>query len=105
MALEEFTRRRSRRPLDAQARSDFEEQLAIYGPRARFRVRWDWSEDGNVLHVRTTMVRWEIHFGDREEGDLVIFADVPGYIANFFSEKRQLQFREEVERKLTELGF
>lgn len=105
MPMEMFIRRKSLRPLDEEAKAALEGQLAIYGPRARFRVRWDWNENRSVLYVRTTMVRWEIHFGSPEADELTIYADVPRYIANFFSEKRQVRFKEEVEEKLVELGF
>lgn len=105
MALEPFISRKSLREIDEAAKTSVEDQLAYYGPRARFRVRWEWNEDRSILHVRTTMVRWEIHFGAPEPDHLTIYADVPRYISNFFSEKRQIQFKEEVLSKLADLGF
>lgn len=106
MALELFVTRISRRPLDKEARAAIEEKLAYHAPKARFRVTWDWEEERSVLNVRTTMVRWEIHFGEGEEADrLTIYADVPKFISNFFSQAKQIQFKEEVEKALDNLGF
>ena len=106
MALELFVTRTSRQPLDAAAKKKVEDRIASLAPRARFRVRWDWSEDGGVLNVRTTMIRWEMHFGEAEETDrLSIYADVPKFITNFFSQAKQIQFKEDVEKELDALGF
>jgi len=105
MALELFITRKSRRNLDEAAKRDFEEKLAHHASRARFRVIWDWSQDGRILYVRTTMIRWEVHFGGEEPDHLTLYADVPVYISNFFSQEKQVRFKEEVEKKLNELGF
>lgn len=106
MALELFVTRTSRRPLDEDARAAIEDKLAYHAPKARFRVSWDWDAERSVLNVRTTMVRWEIHFGEGEEADrLTIYADVPKFISNFFSQEKQIQFKDEVEKALDGLGF